>query len=151
MRFEQAKDIIRHAVEMHKMIENHFTSLSARSEDTRLKMISDYLVKREVYLQAGLKEFEEFADKTFDDTWFKFSVCDAKFKKLHEYMETMEVGIEDIVDVTVQLYRCIADQFTTLAMEAEIDEVRDVFQNIADMEKGEIKKMVRNIQMMNEL
>ena len=151
MRFEQAKDIVRHAIDMHQMIERHFLALSGRTADPRMKMAADYLVKREAFLQAGLLEFEDFAEKAFNDTWFNFSVCDAKFKQLHSYLQGTEAQVGDVLDLTIQLYECIGGQFETLARETDVDEVREVFGNISEMEKRELKKLVRNIQMMNEL
>jgi|GEM_PF-2368152 len=151
MRFEQAKDIVRHAIDMHQMIERHFLSLSGRAVDPRMKMVADYMVKREAFLQVGLTEFERFAEKAFNETWFEFSVCDARFKQLHGYLQAAEALVDDVLDLIIQLYECIAGVFEALSKEADVGEVREVFANISEMEKRELKKMVRNIQMMNEL
>lgn len=152
MRFQQSKDIIHHAISLHRQVERHFAALGQRTTDPRLKMISDYLVKREVFLQKGLSEFEAVGAQSVEQTWFKFSDCQTHFHDLEARLNAATEGSADeVVELTVQLYECLAAQFTAFAAESDVEGVRAIFQNLADMEKRELKKLVRNLQMMNEL
>jgi rubrerythrin len=151
MKFEQTNDLIDHAKSFHQLIGEYYQSLEQKTENPRLKMLLDYLIEHERNLQDRLAEYSVNAPNKVMKTWFQFATCDERFHQLKSTLGAEEVSAEDVIVKTICLYDCIIQNFEELAKNAEIDEIRDVFQSIAAMERKEQRKIVRNSRMLDDL
>jgi hypothetical protein len=151
MKFDRTRDIIDHAVSFHRLLENYFRELSKKTDDQRLKMFLDYLVDHEMSSARYLVEYSESAPHNILDTWFQFSTCEDKFGELKNALKLDKPEEDRILETLISIYDCFIDQFRSFAVLADLDSVRDVFENIAAHEEKEKRKIIRNSRMMNDM
>ena len=151
MKFEQTKDIIARAISFHQIIGVYYENCMKNTDNPRLKMLLQYLMDHEKKLLNGLSEYGIKAPSNILHTWFQFSTCSEKFGQLKKRLSHINPSIDEIRELTIDLYECISTQFELMAENADVDEVKQVFQNIANKEKKEQKKLVRNFQLLDDL
>jgi hypothetical protein len=151
MTIENTKDIIEHVISFHKLLEDYYTSLVIDCPNQRLKMLFNYLIEHERKMQDGLNEFEIKASQQVMDSWFKFSTCSEQFNQIKANLNLSELTVRNVVELCNRLYDCVIDQFEFLAEKVEIEEVKDVFLNIARLERKEQLRISRNSQQLQDL
>jgi len=150
MKFDRTRDIIEHAVSFHKLLANYFNELSRRTDDQRLKMLLAYLVDHENGSCEYLIDYSENAPHKILDTWFQFSNCEERFCELKSSLKIEKPDEDMIINTLIALYDCMIGQFQSFAQQADVDAVRDVFENIASHEEKEKRKIIRNTRMIND-
>ncbi len=151
MKFEQTKDIIDHAVYFHRVIKEYCEDVRKQSYNPRLHILLDYLIEHEKSREQGILEYGKEASAGIMETWFQFSTCEDQFAKLQDLLKSANPTVENVIKTTISLYDSFISQFETFAAHAEIDEVRDVFLNIAVKEKKEKLKLARNSRMLDDM
>lgn len=151
MKFERVADLIDHAKSFHLLIADYYQNLRWNAQNPRLKLLLDYLIDHEKGLQDRLVEYSENAPTKVINTWFQFTTCEERFGQLKSSLNAADLSVEDVIVRTICLYDCLISNFEILAKNAEIDEVRDVFNAIAAMERKEQRKIVRNSRMLDDL
>lgn len=150
MKFEQTSDLIKHARSFHQLIATFLSQTRESLDSPRMQMLLDYLVQHEMDMDTKLAEYEQHASQGLMDTWVQFSTCEAKFKKLQTKLQLPETSVEEVIFLMVSVYDCLIENFELMAKQAEIDDVGNVFTNIAAMERKQKLKIVRNSNMIGD-
>ena len=150
MKFDRTRDIIEHAVAFHRLLANHFSELSRKTDNQRLKMLLLYLVDHENASSEYLIDYSENAPHKVLDTWFQFSNCEERFGELKSTLRTDNPDEDSIINTLILLYDCMIGQFKSFADKADVEPVREVFENIAAHEEKEKRKLIRNTRMLND-
>ena len=144
MRFETTRDLLHHARSVHVMIAKHFHKLAQKTDNTRVKMLLDYVEAHEKHLENALNQYEADAPSRILNAWFQFSPCEKKLDQLKSLFTEDQVSTDEVIDQVLTLDECIMDLYRKIAIEADVDEVRDLFKNILRMEESEQRKVVKN-------
>ncbi|MCK5188869.1 MAG: hypothetical protein KAR12_02310, partial [Methylococcales bacterium] len=97
MRFEQVRDILDHAREFHKCLGEFYQNLVEYEEETRIKMLLEYLGRHEKFLEQGIANFEESASEQVLDTWFQFTQDKATLKLPNSKNIKPDMSVEDVI------------------------------------------------------
>ena len=143
MRYEQVRDILDHAREFHKRLEEFYQNLAQNEAVARIKMLLEYLSRHEKFLEQGIANFEESASEQVLDTWFQFTQ-DKETLKLPEAVNIKShMSVEDVIRMGLELDDRLIRLYKDAAENAEVPEVKDVFNNLLEMEKEEEHHLVR--------
>ncbi|MGB6045784.1 MAG: hypothetical protein WBF93_21695 [Pirellulales bacterium] len=142
--FEQAKDILDHAKEFHHRVARYYLQLEDQVAQQRVKMMLNYLSRHEDRLADALQSYEENASRKILNTWVQFVYDDEILKTLGETPVQSEMSVDDVVDLGLRLDDRLINCFKMMVDAAETDDVREVFQNLVDMEEQEKRQLVRN-------
>ena len=150
--FEQVKDVLDYGKKIHEDLSGFYDSINAMEQQTRVRMLLDYLSRHERHLEQTLERYESETHKQqILETWLQYSPSIniekmISCQNIHPDMDTDEVirlaiGFDDAL---VELYK---------EAEAEVDapHVREVLENLVALESHEKLKMVRDTLMFNDL
>jgi len=151
MPYKMTRDILDRARAFHDNISKHYHTLSAAAEKEKVKILLDYLSRHEKNLAKNLKEYEEEASMEILENWFKFT----PEISIGECTENVEVPPSMSIDDVISLALCYDDRLLDLYREAArispSEEVREVFNNLLEMEKEEELVLMRNALEIKEL
>ena len=153
MAFETTKDVLDHAREFHTQLSDFYNLLSRKSEKQRVKLLLDYMSQHEKHLEETLSRYEEEVSERILNTWFQNSPPKQVLNTCKEIgIEGKEdLTVDDVIEMAVKLDRCLIDLYKDMIKNAETDEVRDVFKNLAEMERRYELELVRNAQEWKDL
>ena len=145
MRFEQVRDILDHAREFHKRLGEFYQNLADHEEAARIKMLIEYLGKHEKLLEQGMVNFEESVSKQILDTWFQFTQ-DKTILKLPKAMDIKShMSVEDVIRIGLELDNRLIEFYKDAAENSEVPELKEVFNNLLEMEQEEERHLVRAV------
>jgi rubrerythrin len=143
MRFEQVRDVLNHAREFHKRLSEFYRNLADHEETARIKMLLEHIGTHEKSLERGLANFEESASKQVLDTWFQYTQ-DESTLKLPEAMEIRpHMSVEDVIRIGLELDDRLIELYKDAAESADVPEVREVFNNLLEMQQQDKHHLVR--------
>jgi hypothetical protein len=143
MRFEQVRDVLDHAREFHNRLSEFYQDLADHEEAARIKMLLEHIGTREKSLEQGLANFEESASKQVLDTWFQYAQ-DESTLKLPDAMEIKpHMSVEDVIRIGLELDDRLIKLYKDAAENADVPEVREVFNNLLEMEQQDEHRLVR--------
>ena len=144
MRFQRTRDVLEHARRFHQELGGYYRRLEQQADQTRVKLLLDYLSGRETEVSEALSNFiNETPDRVLD-AWFGYADEEDVLK-----CPSVEVGagttVEDIMRTATRLHECSMEVFEAIARESDSEEVRAVFQNLAASAQKEWQKLARNV------
>lgn len=143
MRFEQVRDILDHARELHECLGGFYQNLVHHEEAARVKMLLEYLGRHEKFLEQGIADFKERASKQVLDTWFQFTQDKATLKLPEAINIKSNMAVEDVIRMGLELDDCLIKLYKDAAENSEVPEVKEVFNNLLEMEQEEEHHLVR--------
>jgi hypothetical protein len=142
--YEQTRDVLAGAEAFHRQISEYYHRVSDQSSQQRIKMLLDYLSRHEQQLADSLADYEHDASQAVMDTWFqskhKMDICAV----LKDVEISPDMSVDDVVDVGLKVDECLIAMYRDLAESAPSEDVRNVFQNLLDMEEEEKRRLVKN-------
>ena len=143
MRFEQVRDILGHAREFHKRLDEFYQNIAQHESAARIKMLLEYLGRHEKFLEQGLANFEENASEQVLDTWFQ-NAQDKETLKLPKASNIKShMSVEDVIHMGLELDDRLISLYKDAAENSEVPEVNEVFNNLLEMEQEEEHHLVR--------
>ncbi len=110
MQFKTVKDVVDHSRLLHKQISEHYHKLSEETSQARVSMLLEYLKRHEDHLEQTL----------------------CKFLNINENMST-----DDVVEMALKLDDYFIDLYQDMVSSSTSTPVKEVFQNLLDMEEHE--------------
>lgn len=141
MPYGQAKQILGYAREFHRFARDYFKQLSDSTQQPRMKMLLDYMSRHEEHLDEILKEHETSTKNKAMEAWFQFSTECSVFKPVKNISYTDELTVDQVFEIAAQIDKCMIDSYNTVINRTSNPEVRELFQNLLEMEEHE--KQVR--------
>ncbi len=143
MATESVKDVLDHARMFHKIIGDYYIRLRSITDKERIKMLLDYLSRHEQYLEKSLVKYEEGAPEKVLKTWLQFTPCQEMLKHLEDIVAEPLKSTDEVIDVAMKLDDCLIELYEDMAMRAESEDLRAVFNNLVEMEKQEKLNVTR--------
>ncbi|MBN2644839.1 MAG: hypothetical protein JXR59_05120 [Desulfuromonadaceae bacterium] len=144
MPYGQAKELLEHARKYHKQVAEFYQKLADMSDKPRVVLMLDYLVRHEKHLEKVLAEYETGTTRKAMDTWFQFSKEDCTFQPLNALDFGKDISVEQILEIGSKIDQCLLNSYKAVADRATTPEVREIFENLLQMETQERHVRARN-------
>ena len=144
MTVQRTRDVLERAREFHTQLSLFYERMGAQAGREKLKMLLTYMSRHETNLADCLHRYEREAAQRILDTWFKYPSDKASCKCFENLTIHPDATVEEVVQLALQLDRCLVDLYTEMAAQSVSQEVRDLFNGLLRTEQKEENQMVRN-------
>lgn len=138
--------------DLHKSLAQCLAHCAHLHRDERASMLLEYLASHELEIEKMVESFERQADPKAAGTYLYDYIphnpitahlaCDEHYAKLDA--TAIFVEVTDFHEQIISLYR-------SLVGKAEIQEAAELMQSLLDMEEHEAKRLVRQVERMDDL
>lgn len=143
MNYGQAKDIIQHARDFNHRVSEFYQKLSEHAEKPRVKLLLEYLARHESHLERALNDYSDSMTQEAMNTWYQIAQDQCTFQPLDEMEYPSDMSVSDVFRIGAKLDECLVESYKAVANTATSKEVRDIFQNLLDMEEQEKHRRAR--------
>lgn len=137
MPYGQAKEILDYAREFHHKVSEFYQQLADKAQSARVKLLLDYLVRHEKHLERSLKEFEDTISSKALEAWYQYSKEQRTFLPLDALKYSPVMTVDDVMKVGTTIDNCLLASYKGMVDTATTPEVRDIFENLLQMEEQE--------------
>ncbi len=141
---ERVIDVIDHARNFHAQLSKYFDELSVIADRERVKILLDYLSECEKRHERALTEYEEIAPHDVIDTWFKCGADKAISECLEPTDLTSDMDVDTVLREALRLDQCLSDLYQEIVDRAQTDRIKEVFTNLLESNKKEMRDLVRD-------
>lgn len=152
MRFCQVNEVLDWVVSFHELLSKEYDKLSDEATKERASLLLNYLAEHQRMLASTIEKFEIDAADAFLNMWSQ----DCPSLELPASLEELHVTLSgketiDIVNEAIKFHDEMIRIYRELESAAETDSVREIFANLASLEKNEQMRMVRDAQYLNDV
>jgi rubrerythrin len=145
MRFETTRDVLDYVKQFHRKARNLYSELADQEEQERLKLLLDYLSRHENHLAKSLADYEQETSEKILNTWFQYVPDQALLEPINNIDIEPNLSVDEIVNLAMRLDNCLIELYKEMIDHSSaISEVKEVFQNLLDMEKQEQHQLARS-------
>jgi len=141
MRYAQVRDMLDRVSDFHGQLAEYYHQLSESTDRQRVKLLLDHMSGHEKQLQESLHDYEEDASKQVMNTWVDCKYCNEVLATCEQIPIAPETSVDSVVQATLDIDRCLVRFYREVATKVESEKVRDVFQNLVEMEENELRKL----------
>nr|WP_136250853.1 hypothetical protein [Ningiella ruwaisensis] len=151
MRFESARDALKHAQTFHQQLSQFYKHLTSRVLDEKSKQLLEYIANQEHALAGLFKEYERETPIGVLDTWFQYA-NDAEILRLPVFAEMhTNINSEEILTLSCQLSNELVQLYKQVEEQVEEPQVQDIFANLADMQLQKQKRITINYERLMDI
>lgn len=143
MRFQTLRDAIHFARELHEEIGDRYANLRNQTAQERTRMLLDYLTRHERHLEQVLGRYERDTSRTILDAWYQYAPNHTAEEITASIELFAEMGVDEILGQALRLDDYFIEIYREMASAAPNVHVREVCQNLLDMEQNEKMRSVR--------
>lgn len=141
MRYAQVREMLDQVRDFHGQLAEYYHQLSESTDRQRVKLLLDHLSGHEQQLQDSLRSYEEDASEQVMNTWVDCKYCNEVLATCEQMPIGSETSVESVAQATMDIDRCLVRFYREVAEKVESEKVRDVFQNLVEMEENELRKL----------
>ena len=145
MRFESARDALKHAKDFHLQLCEFFESLSKQENIPRTKLLLDYMISQEKSLAESLDDYEKNTPTGVLDTWLQYANDEAILKLPVVEAFQSKKSMEDILGISMKMSDELIQVYNLVENQINENSVKDIFNNLADMQMQKQKKLSINV------
>ncbi|TVQ36377.1 MAG: hypothetical protein EA370_08295 [Wenzhouxiangella sp.] len=150
MRYKTVQEILDQAVVLHDKLAKCSRAAAGAQDKQRLSLVLDYLADHQEQLRKAIESFEDDAPDRVMTTWFdrspELELPEVKTDDLAEIDD-----VESLVEQVVEFHDRIIELYGNLRDQAHIREVREVFANLADLERHEKMELIQSTRQLQDL
>lgn len=145
MRFEKARDAIKHAKSFHVSLYQLYEFMATRENSQKVKLVLDYMIQHEKDLAETLNNYEKNTSTGVLDTWLQYT-NDNNILKIPE-QETLKstMSIEDIFELSIGFSDALIEVYKQVEEQVDETELKEIFISLANMQDKEKRKLSMNI------
>lgn len=153
MTFETTKDVLDHAREFHGQVGEYYRQLGEKNQKERVKMLLEYMSRHEKHLEENLARYEEDVSGRILNTWFQYPPPPDMLKTcVNLNLEGKEnLTVDEVIELALKIDDCLIQLYQQMAAESEFEEVKEVFNNLLEMEKQQEMDLVRDALHLKEI
>lgn len=154
MRFETAREVLDHAKKFHSQLSVFYQGLATGQCPGKAKLLLNYLVQHEKKLADALRRFENDAPNGVLETWFQYTHDEDNLKiPQQENLPSKESkkSIEGISEYFMAVGDELISLYEEMAKQADEIQLKDIFTNLADMQKQEQRIFSMNVNRLADL
>ncbi len=137
MAFDQTRDVLGHAREFHQKLSVFYDGLKESTSKERARALLDFMSRHEKHLADGLAQYEEQVSDNVLDTYFKYGSENTKITSVDDFEIKPEMNIDDVMAAAMHFDACLIEFYREMARRALSEKVREVFENLLEMEQHE--------------
>lgn len=150
-RYKRAIDFIDFVRNLHFEIKSYCEKIYDKSNSEKVKMVLGYVAEHERKMEETLLEYENGLSKTIEETWYQLIELPEKPSCLKNIQFSKEMSIDDVVDLISKVDTCLIKVYQKLSEISVSEEAQKVFDNLAKMEFNEFRKVIHNIQRVDDI
>lgn len=151
MSFERTRDVIDYMRDMHASLGSYYIQLSDTAEKQKVKMLLDYLSRHQSHLALSLQKYEADASHKILETWFQYTPQLDILKMLDKQSLEAEMSVDEVIKLAIDLDDAMINIYKEMAENTHSSDVKDVFNNLIQMEQQEKLRSVRDALMLQDL
>jgi len=144
MRFESARDALKHAKDFHQKLVVFYQKLAKDENMPRTQLLLEYMISEEKNLAESLTHYEKNTPSGVLDTWLQYA-NDQEVLKLpivKNYPSTQ--SMDDILELSMKMSDELITVYQMVAEQVDEHKVKDIFNNLADMQWQKQKRISMN-------
>ncbi|MBA6327685.1 hypothetical protein H4J46_06995 [Colwellia sp. MB02u-6] len=144
MRFESARDALKHAKEFHQQLFVFYQKLAKDENIPRTQLLLEYMISEEKKLAESLANYEKNTPSGVLDTWLQYAndqeILKLPIVKYHPSTQSMD----DILELSMKMSDELIAVYQVVAEQVDEHKVKDIFNNLADMQWQKQKRISMN-------
>ena len=149
--FEQVRDVLAYGIDLHTRLRDTYDQLGLQSEQTRVKMVLDYLSRHEQNRQQAMQRFEEGTRRKILDQWLQYAPSSNIEGLLSASTGRSNLTVDDVITMAMRFDDALIAIYRETANEIDDTQAREVFQNLAEMEHREKQRFVRDAEWVQDI
>jgi len=150
-RYKKAIDFIEFVRSLHTDFKNYFEKIIDEINQEKIRMVLGYLAEHENRMVETLNYYKEGLGKGIEDTWYQFIDLPDKPSCLKNLTFDKDMSMDDVLELVSKVDNCLINLYKKLSEISVSEETQKVFENLAELEKNELRRIIHNIQKANEL
>lgn len=141
--FETVRDILDNTHAFHTYAAEYYKELSRDSKNERVIMLLQYMHGQEEKTSNEFAEFRQRASKSVLGTWVQITLEISTEEFFAGLVVHNNMCVDELSGIGQQVEAYLVDVFEALSIVAATGEVRDIFQNLMDMEISRKRNLSR--------
>ncbi len=141
--FETAQDVLHNARELHHVAGKLYRQLRDGSRDERSRMLLGYMSEHERKMEDSLITYEQHASRPVLETWMQYTLEDSPQDFISNLNTSFNMTPTEIAELGQRVDDYLVDLFEEVTDTASSIELKEVFQNLIDMEHEEKHNLTR--------
>ncbi len=137
MAFDQTKDVLEHAREFHRKLGTFYEELKESTSKERIRALLDYMSRHEKHIGDCLAQYEEQVSDNVLDTYLKYASESTRITDISDFEIKPEMDVADVMAAAMHFDACLIEFYREMAQRALSEKVREVFENLLEMEQHE--------------
>jgi predicted metal-dependent hydrolase len=137
MAFDQTKDVLEHVRKFHRKLSVFYEDLKNPAGKERANTLLDYMSRHEKYLETCLAEYQEQVSDNVLDTYFKYGSESTELTAIADFEIKPDMDVDDVVSVAMHFDASLVAFYREMAQRSLSTKVREVFENLLEMEQQE--------------
>jgi rubrerythrin len=144
MRFESTRDVLKHAKKFHLQLREFFESLANQENIPRTQLLLEYMISQEINLVESLDHFEQNTPSGVLDTWLQYASDEGILKVPTVEVFQSKKPMDDILEFSMEMSDKLIEVYKLVANEVHDHKVKEIFNNLADMQVQKQKRISMN-------
>lgn len=150
MRYKTVQDILKQAAVFHQRVAELADEAAVDQDRERLGMLLDYLSDHQSRLKSAIDAFRDEGSRKVMDTWFD-RAPEIQVDELDQAELASIKDVDALVNRVVDFHDQVIELYANLRDQAAIDEVEQVFADLADLERHEKMELVQGAQQLQDM
>jgi hypothetical protein len=149
--FEQVKDVLEYGQKTHADLQSFYRSINDEKQQTRVQMLLDYLSQHEQHLEEALADFEGEAKKQILETWLQYKPSINIEKLIGDQSIQPNMPMDEVTKIAIDFDNALIELYRESAAAIDVPQVKQVFENLLEMENHEKLRFVRDAGMLKDI
>lgn len=144
MRFESARDVLKHTKEFHLQLRELFELLVKQESIPRRKLLLEYMISQEKSLVESLHHFEKNTPSGVLDIWLQYANDEAILKVPDIEVFQSKKSMNDILELSIKMSDKLIEVYKLVEDQVDDNKVKEIFNNLADMQMQKQRRLTMN-------
>lgn len=149
--FEQVKDVLDYGQKIHADLQSFYRSINDEKQQIRVEMLLDFLGRHEQHREEALADFEGEAKKHILDTWLQYKPSIDIEKLIGDQSIQPNMTIDEVTKIAIDLDNALIELYRETAAATDIPQVKQLFENLLEMEYNEKLRFVRDADLLDDM
>ncbi len=150
MRYQTVQEILDHAQKLHTVAAEQALSAASSQADARLEAILDYLAEHQTRLARAIDEYRQDASEATLSTWFD-RTPPSPSEGLDDSILANSRTTDDLLDQVTAFHDEVVALYANLRDQARSESVRQVFGDLASIERHEAMELVQSTRQLDDI
>ena len=151
--YETARELLDCLVDFHHRVARLAEQGMDDEQEERVRLVFEYLYRHHLEMQESLATYEEDGEESVLNTYFSFTLNEEKTPEavINSIGSTRNISFDNVVKLSRKLGEYIIALLDDILLDLSVPHVREVFENLRDMEEQEQKLLTRAVNSLRDL